>query len=212
MSFCSKCGAELSDDTRFCQMCGQSVGGENNPYATNMTLDSVSYASGTGFTELNEPMSFGEAVSTCFSKYADFSGRARRAEFWYFYLFNFLVNLPLNIISKIFQDGLGITIIIALAQLALVLPFMAVTARRLHDRGTSGWFQLAPFGSMLLGLGLLALGAAFNRSSDLSPLVYAGLFCFVLAIPLGIILLIRLVRIGDAGDNQYGPDPLGRQI
>ena len=45
-------------------------------------------------------MSFGEAIKSVFSKYATFSGRARRSEFWYFYLFNLLVTIGLNIVTK----------------------------------------------------------------------------------------------------------------
>lgn len=89
-------------------------------------------------------MNFGQAISTCFSKYATFSGRAARPEFWWFFLFQVLVSIG----ASLFGD-----IISALVSLALLLPALAVGARRLHDIGKSGWWQLI----MLTVIGLLLL-------------------------------------------------------
>src|SRR6266545_736337 len=74
-----------------------------------------------------------KAVKTCFTKYAEFAGRAARPEFWWFALFQFVVVAVLNVIYR----PLG-----GLASLALLLPALAVAARRLHDIGKSGWFLL----------------------------------------------------------------------
>lgn len=85
----------------------------------------------------NATMGFGEAIKVCFNKYADFSGRASRAEFWWFYLFTFLVSL--------FTCGV--------ACLVFLIPQYAVGARRLHDTGRSGWLQLlglVPFVGLIL--------------------------------------------------------------
>jgi uncharacterized membrane protein YhaH (DUF805 family) len=89
-------------------------------------------------------MNFGQAISTCFSKYATFSGRAARPEFWWFFLFQVLVSIG----ASLFGD-----IISGLVSLALLLPALAVGARRLHDIGKSGWWQLI----MLTVIGLLLL-------------------------------------------------------
>lgn len=89
-------------------------------------------------------MSFGQAVFTCFSKYARFSGRASRAEFWWFTLFQLVVSVA----SAVLGDTLA-----ALVSLALLLPALAVSSRRLHDIGKSGWWQLL----MLTGIGVLLL-------------------------------------------------------
>ena len=78
-------------------------------------------------------MTFGESIQTCFSKYADFSGRASRSEYWWWILFVFLVTIATNVIS----DKVS-----ALFSLAVMLPGFAVGARRLHDIDKSGWFQL----------------------------------------------------------------------
>jgi uncharacterized membrane protein YhaH (DUF805 family) len=84
-------------------------------------------------------------------KYADFSGRARRKEYWMFTLVNFIIMLVLA-----FIEGLvGIAgIISGLYSLAVLLPAIAVTVRRLHDTGRSGWWFLIAF-IPIVGLVLL---------------------------------------------------------
>ena len=79
-------------------------------------------------------MDFGQAVKTCFNKYVDFSGRAARPEFWWFFLFQITVLLIAQVI--------GGDILYGLVALALLLPSLAVGARRLHDIGKSAWFLL----------------------------------------------------------------------
>jgi uncharacterized membrane protein YhaH (DUF805 family) len=78
-------------------------------------------------------MTFGESIRLCFSKYADFNGRAARPEFWWWMLFIFLASLAAGIISQLLSP---------LFSLATLLPSLAVTSRRLHDVGRSGWWQL----------------------------------------------------------------------
>ena len=73
------------------------------------------------------------AVKVCFKKYADFSGRAARPEFWWFVLFQILVSAVLGIISVKLQ-GLG--------NLVMLLPGLAVGARRLHDINKTAWLLL----------------------------------------------------------------------
>lgn len=81
-------------------------------------------------------MTFTESISTCFGKYADFNGRAIRSEYWWFQLFFILTNVAGSLIS----ETLG-----ALVILGLLLPTLAVCARRLHDTNHSGWLQLLNF-------------------------------------------------------------------
>jgi len=86
------------------------------------------------------PMGFGGAIATCFRKYVDFTGRARRSEFWFFYLFYCLVGLGLGIIDiAIFGIERGIFPLTWLTSLVFFIPWLAALVRRLHDRDYSGW-------------------------------------------------------------------------
>ena len=78
-------------------------------------------------------MNSNEAIKVCFRKYAEFAGRAPRAEFWWFALFQVLVLLVAGMLGKF---------VYFVAVAALFLPGIAVGARRLHDIAKSGWFQL----------------------------------------------------------------------
>jgi uncharacterized membrane protein YhaH (DUF805 family) len=87
-------------------------------------------------------MDFMTAVRTCVQqKYADFSGRARRSEYWWFVLFNIILGIVAAIIDKgILGSEMGLIGIIV--SLALLIPGIAVGVRRLHDLGKSGWWLL----------------------------------------------------------------------
>ena len=92
-------------------------------------------------------MDIKQSVLRCLrDKYADFNGRAGRPEFWWFALFCVLVAVVFAVLRL---ETLGM-----LANLALLLPSLAVGARRLHDIGKSGWFQLVYF-IPLIGLVLM---------------------------------------------------------
>ncbi len=80
----------------------------------------------------------------CWRRYAQFAGRARRAEFWYFLLVNIGVSLLLGATDALlgFVDDEGNGLISSLYGLAVFLPSLAVGTRRLHDTGRSGWWQL----------------------------------------------------------------------
>ncbi|WP_307830977.1 DUF805 domain-containing protein [Nucisporomicrobium flavum] len=89
----------------------------------------------------------------CYRKYATFSGRARRAEYWWYTLFNAVIYLALIAIGFLLgnSDGgnVALGILVAVFILVVFLPTLAVTSRRLHDAGLSGWWQL---------LGIIPLG------------------------------------------------------
>ena len=89
-------------------------------------------------------MTFGQSVKTCFGKYATFSGRASRSEYWWFCLFNFIIGLLLG----------WIPVLGWIISIALFLPGLAVGARRLHDTGRSAlnllWLLLPFVGAIIL--------------------------------------------------------------
>ncbi|MGO4566971.1 DUF805 domain-containing protein [Rhizobium sp. 2YAF20] len=139
-------------------------------------------------------MGFGEAVRTVLTlKYATFSGRASRSEFWWFQLFYWLVlvavALVAGLVTAVFSDRhagpspliIAIAAVAGLFALAMFLPQLALQVRRFHDRNISGWWYL----------GVLVLNSV----------PYIG---FVSGIALIVIPLFR----GTEGPNKFGPDPL----
>jgi len=78
-------------------------------------------------------------------KYAVFHGRARRQEFWMFTLISFLISVVLSILDNILgtrAEGTGTGLLAGLYSLAVLLPSIGVTIRRLHDTNRSGWWIL----------------------------------------------------------------------
>lgn len=78
-------------------------------------------------------------------KYADFSGRARRKEYWYFALFNLIITFILGMIDGFtgsFSTEAGIGILGGIYMLAVLIPSISVSVRRLHDTDRSGWWLL----------------------------------------------------------------------
>jgi len=127
-------------------------------------------------------VTFTESISTCLSRYATFSGRASRSEYWWFYLAYALVGL-VPIVGPIV--GLGITI-----------PQLAAGARRLHDVDRSGWWQAPP--SILVFLGLILL-EAIDETIAVSILVLG----LASAIP----VVVWLATAGKPEANRFGPPP-----
>lgn len=145
-------------------------------------------------------MTFSESVRTCLrDKYATFSGRASRSEYWWFmlalFLFAFVATFVLTLLAGGFETlllnpdaffastvGLILSIVVALLYLAIIIPTIAVTVRRFHDKNLSGWWYLA----------LILLG-----------------FIPFLGIASSIATLVICVLKGTPGPNKFGADPLG---
>ena len=128
--FCPYCGAEPDPNAVICIKCGAALN-------RNVKSDYTTSTSG-GVNDL------GSAVKACFNKYATFSGRANRSEFWFFYLF---------MLIAMFVPFIG-----WVAQLAFFIPYISVTVRRLHDVGKSGWWifiSLIPLAGWIWGILLL---------------------------------------------------------
>lgn len=92
-------------------------------------------------TGAGSPETIIAAVKACFRRYATFSGRARRPEYWYFTLFCMVVSIVLSIVDGALF-GQGISPLSSIFSLAVFLPGLAVLVRRLHDTDRTGWLAL----------------------------------------------------------------------
>jgi len=100
-------------------------------------------------------MTFSEAIKTCLvDKYVTFSGRATRSEYWYFFLFYYFLTFCLSFIVGFSQSDHALAVI-GLLCLPILLPSLAVTVRRLHDTGRSGWWFFISFVPYIGGIALL---------------------------------------------------------
>lgn len=167
-------------------------------------------------------MGFAESVKTCLSRFATFSGRASRPEYWWFVLFVALGVVTLSILdSVVFGTSPDSTKVFApLWQLALFIPLLAAGRRRLHDTGRPGWWLLIPMlvslaFMLLLFAGIFAFGSAERAGADpealrgpaallgVTGLTIAGVVQLVLAV----LMVWWLTRPGNDMDNAYGRPP-----
>lgn len=113
------------------------------PRQTQMPTSAQPAPGGYSYAATAHPTDFSSSVKAVFSKYATFTGRARRPEFWWFTLFSFLSNMIITFVEFVVFGYWGeYSFLSTLYSLALFIPSLAVGARRLHDIGKSGWWQL----------------------------------------------------------------------
>lgn len=131
-------------------------------------------------------MNFQDAVKNCFAKYTEFNGRAPRSEYWFWTLFATIVTVVAMILDGVLgtnftmDDGYGgetssgYGYFYLAAVLGLLLPGLAVTVRRLHDTGRSGWFFLLALiplvGGIILLVWFCTAGAAEDNQYGPDPL------------------------------------------
>ena len=116
-----------------------------------------------------QPQPFDYYLNVLKHKYAQFNGRARRSEFWYFALFNFLIAAGLGIID-VFAETMVLN---GLYSLAVLIPSLAVGVRRLHDTGKSGLWILIAFvpvvGTLILLIFLVQDSQPFENKYGPNP-------------------------------------------
>jgi uncharacterized membrane protein YhaH (DUF805 family) len=144
-------------------------------------------------------MGFFEAVKTVLSKYAGFSGRATRPEYWYFVLFYMMCNFACSVLDKLFgthfPSGGNTGYFSTALAIVLTIPYLAVGFRRLHDTEHSGWWV----GGMTVALCAASIVLIYSR--PLGAILFVGL---------GVVVIMQLVWLcsaGTPGPNQYGPPP-----
>jgi uncharacterized membrane protein YhaH (DUF805 family) len=98
-------------------------------------------------------MTFGQAISSGFQNYVNFSGRASRSAYWYWTLFAVLLSIASRVLDLALFPGLDTSPINSLVGLALFLPGLAVAVRRLHDLDRTGWWLLI----ILTGIGMILI-------------------------------------------------------
>ena len=155
------------------------------------------------------------AVKMFFANYTNFSGRSTRAEYWWATLFCLLVGTVCGAFGRF-----G-TILSGVASLAFLLPNIAITIRRLHDTGRSGWWygayylvQIVLLIWMMVG-GLLPVFDVIAGGGTVSPalvmqILKGAALPFVIMFVIGIAWVV-LMCIPSGPDNKYGPNPYGTQ-
>ena len=105
-------------------------------------------------------MGFGDAIRSALSNYATFAGRAARPAFWWFALFVVLVQFAASFVDyALFAAEGRFGIVGPLVSLALLLPYLAVGARRLHDTDRTAWWLLIAFVPLIGAIALIVLCA-----------------------------------------------------
>ena len=147
-------------------------------------------------------MNFGEAIKSVFSKYATFSGRARRSEYWYFVLFNVLFMLGFALIARVFPEAKFLTYLYLVYSLAIVIPSLAVGVRRLHDIGKRGWNMFILLIVALLNSSITVLGKSSLKIGSGVLLILA-----IIALALTVLFVVWLCKDSQPGENKWGPNP-----
>jgi uncharacterized membrane protein YhaH (DUF805 family) len=143
---CKTCGKEVDSSLEFCGSCGAAISSDAriNPYAPPKSSVDPPAAQTKGVFWYVEVL----------KKYAVFTGRARRKEYWMFTLFNVLIVIVLSLIEGI--TGLAsngeASILTGVYQLGILVPSIAVGVRRMHDTNHSGWWILCPIVNLIFAL------------------------------------------------------------
>ncbi len=161
-------------------------------------------------------MTFPDAVRSVLSQYAGFRGRAPRSEYWWWYLVTVLVNIVASGIDRVTDAAIGFSFVSVVVTLGLLIPSLAVSVRRLHDSGLSGWWLLAPFSAALLGTGCsigggisfmagVFVGEGARQTLGLGiALLALGALLLLAALGAGLVLMLRP---STPGPNRFGPGP-----
>ena len=174
---------------------------ENNPVLKQEPAHEAINGYQSTMPQVLPMIGFWGAVRTCFRKFIDFDGRARRSEYWWFVLFLVLVGLACSLLDVFLEAAVGFSFISAVAILVFFFPAMAVTFRRLHDTGHSGWWIGVSY--ILVAIG--AIGMYFVVTYKLGAASAFSIWCPIILFRFIVLMLCWLDS--HPGKNEYGPSP-----
>jgi uncharacterized membrane protein YhaH (DUF805 family) len=198
--YCPACGKDNLEDSRFCGICGVPL------------IASTASGIGTAASELPK-VSFPQAVKLGFKNYFKFSGRATRAEYWWWLLFIVLIGIGLDVIDTFTgtMGDAGQGLLGFLFKLATIVPSVALGVRRLHDINRTGWWLLVWgfFPMAAIGGGILLVSFfVLDNLLMLTVIGFATLIGFGILGIIGVIItIVWAIKKGDYGLNKYGLDP-----
>lgn len=136
-------------------------------------------------------------------RYARFSGRAPRAEYWWFWLAYMLCSLLIQILIRIS----AIFGLLGILFIGLIIPMIAVSVRRLHDTGRSGWWLLSPLVPYVLGIAMMIPQIRANPAGFSFMSFGPALALMLVGLLFAIVVFVFTVLPGTKGPNRFGPDP-----
>ncbi len=223
-NFCPRCGGVTGPNDAFCGACGTPLTGGNydyngsaNPYDAGAPIAENAYYVGGDATV---GPSFWGSFGHCMKNYCNFRGRATRTEYWGWVVVNALICWGLQLVALFASLGGGSNVYAAEAasnaaeglwNLAVMLPALAVTGRRLHDVGWSAKLMLGPMALGIVGLTLLIIGIGLENLNSGDDAVASTGTMFVgaaLIVPAAIWQLVLGIASGFVrgtdGPNRFG--------
>ncbi len=160
--------------------------------------------------------SLGSAFKDFFKRYTDFSGRSTRSAYWFWQLASFLINILVQllylvvgmmaVVNENIGGGLAILLIVLsiLWSLVIIIPNLALSVRRLHDIGKSGWNLFLPLIPVLVFVvcSVLCVEASESTANVLGVVIFVSVLALVVTC---IMLFVYTVLDSQKGTNKWGP-------